>query len=320
MNRLLLSAYPKTYRDRYGSELLACLAEAHPDRTWPPPREAVALLRGGVQAHARAVVDDTARPWWLDGMHLAALCLAALALVPYLQDIGDWTLHIDPGGRAISFHHVGWYPWAQGPNTAPRMLPYGLLPLICVVALLRGNPWIALPASAAMVYCGATLGSSAFFGDEGVVGTGYYGLAAPILVSDLVLSTALCVACAVLATCRPSRLRRRSYGWLVPITGAMFLAGGLHLTSSDPWFQRGQFALEAAALLAAWWATGSTGDYRWTIPVAAFTLVRAHAVLSEAIPLDIHHLSSAGIVLVLTAAAPVLALTARDRRSNSRLG
>ncbi|MFF2958024.1 hypothetical protein ACFVT1_03665 [Streptomyces sp. NPDC057963] len=320
MNRLLLAAYPKTHRDQYGDELLACLAEAHPGRDWPPPREIAALLRGGAQAHARTAADDPARPWWLDGIHLAALSLAVLALVPYLQDVWDWTLRIDPGSRAIGFHATGWYPWAQGPGTQPRMLPYGLLPLVAVVALLRGKPRIALPASAAMVYAGGTLGSSTLFGDEGVVGTGYYGLAAPVLAGDLVLSVTLLVACGVLAVRGPGRLRRRSYGWLVPVAGAMFLAGGLHIVSYDPWFQRGQFALEAAALIAAWWATSTTGDYRWTIPVAAFALVRTHLILTGATPLDLRHVSSAAVVLVLTATLPVLVVAARDKRSHGRLG
>ncbi|GGO97158.1 hypothetical protein GCM10012280_58320 [Wenjunlia tyrosinilytica] len=61
MNRLLLAAYPEPYRSRQGAELPACLSEAYPGRSWPPPREVVALARAGVQARARAVVDDTAR-------------------------------------------------------------------------------------------------------------------------------------------------------------------------------------------------------------------------------------------------------------------
>ncbi|WNZ09912.1 phosphatase PAP2 family protein [Streptomyces sp. 11x1] len=73
MNRLLLAVYPEPYRSRQGEEVLACLSEAYPGRSWPPPREVAALVRAGVRARARAVVDDTARPWWLDGIHLAAL-------------------------------------------------------------------------------------------------------------------------------------------------------------------------------------------------------------------------------------------------------
>ncbi|MFG2226037.1 hypothetical protein [Streptomyces sp. NPDC048644] len=319
MNRLLLAAYPKTYRDRYGDELLACLTEAHPGRSWPPPREAAALLRGGIQAHARTAADDTARPWWLDGIHLAALVLAALALVPYLQDVWDWALRIDPG-NAIGFHHAGWYPWAQGPGTPTRLLPYGLLPLAALVALLRGKPWLALPAAALMIYAGATLGSSTLFGDEGVVGVGYYGLAAPIRAGNLALSATLCAACAALALCRPRRLRRRSYGWLVPVLLAMFVAGALRIASYDPWFQRAQLVVEAGALLAAWWATTTTGDFRWTIPVAAFTLLRAHALLTSAMPLDNRHVSESAVILVLLAALPVLIAAARTRRSSPQLG
>ncbi|MGW2713146.1 hypothetical protein ACWC4J_29850, partial [Streptomyces sp. NPDC001356] len=111
MNRLLLAAYPESYRSRQGKEVLACLAEAYPGRSWPPPREVAALVRAGMQARARATVDDASRPWWLDGIHLAALALAALALVPYLQDVWHWALHIDPGQHAIAFRFSGWYPW-----------------------------------------------------------------------------------------------------------------------------------------------------------------------------------------------------------------
>ncbi|MFF2545396.1 hypothetical protein ACFVUY_22890 [Kitasatospora sp. NPDC058063] len=319
MNRLLLAAYPRAYRSRQGEELLATLAEAHPGRSWPPLREAAALVRGGVQTRARAAADDPARPWWLDGAHLAALALAALALVPYLQDVWDWALRIDPGGHAIGFRFAGWYPWAQGPGTQTRMLPYGLLPLACVVALLRGNPWIALPASAAMIYAGATVGSSTIFGDEGRVGPGYYGLAAPIRAHDLALSGALLLTCAVLTVCRPGRLRRRSYGWLVPVALAMAVAGGLHITSGDPWFQRGQLAVEVAALAVAWVATAATGDYRWLIPVAAFAIVRTQAIvvhpdwLMESTP-------SLVVLLGLIMPLPALAIAAQSRHSGTPHG
>lgn len=108
-----------------------------------PPREVVALVRAGAQPRVRAAFDDTARPWWLDGVHLAALVLAALAPVPYLQDVWDWALRIDPGGHALGFGSTGWYPWSRGPGAQPRTLPYRLLPLVCPIALLRGsaNSW-----------------------------------------------------------------------------------------------------------------------------------------------------------------------------------
>ncbi len=317
MNRLLLAAYPKAYRAEHGEELLTCLAEAHPGRKFPPPREVVALVRGGVQAHARAAADDTTRPWWLDGLQLAALALALLALVPYLQDVWNWTLRIDPGSHAIAFRSSGWLPWASGPGTATRILPYGLLPLVAVIALLRGRAWIAVPAAVAMVYAGITF--SPIFGDQGVVGGRYYGLGAPILSNDLVLSGMLLASCVALAAYRPKLLRRRSYGWLVPVVGAMFGAGALHIESYNPWFQRGQLVFEVAVLIAAWWATSTTGDYRWTIPVAAFAIVRAEAILIDPTSLEHRYLPSMTALLALAAVLPVLVVAARTKRNGAQL-
>ncbi|WP_262699386.1 MULTISPECIES: hypothetical protein [Streptomyces] len=319
MNRLLLAAYPASYRSRQGDELLACLAEAYPGRAWPPPREIVPLVRGGLGARARAVVDDTARPWWLDGVHLAALALAVLALVPYLQDVWHWTLHIDPGQQAISFHFSGWYPWAEGPGTKTRLLPYGLLPLVCLVALGRGKAWIALPAAAAMVYAGATFRSSTLFGYEGKYGLGYYGLGSPITAHDLALSVTLCIACAVLAVCRTGRLRRHSFRWLVPVVLAMFVAGSLQLTAVSPAFQRGLFTLEVAAVIAAWAATGVTGDRRWLIPVAAVAFIRTQAIVARPDGF-MNSLPTLVVLVLLIAPLPALAIAAHRRQDHPLAG
>ncbi|MCQ9131916.1 MULTISPECIES: hypothetical protein [Streptomyces] len=315
MNRLLLAAYPRSYRSGQGKELLACLTEAYPDRSWPPPREVAALVRAGVRARALATVDDTTRPWWLDGIHLAALALAALALVPYLQDVWHWALHIDPKEHAIAFHFSGWYPWAGGP-TRVRLLPYGLLPLGCLVALLRGRAWVALPAAAAMIWAGATSHGRTLFGSEGKAGLSYYGLGAPITARDLVLSGALCAACAVLALCRPGRLRRRSYRWLAPLVLAMYVAGGLHVISVSPAFQRGLFVLEVAALLGAWVATAATGDHRWLIPVAAVASVRTQAIVAQP-DAFMQSLPDLVVLLLLIAPLPALAITAQRRQEQA---
>ncbi|MET7320486.1 hypothetical protein [Streptomyces sp. NPDC005549] len=315
MNRLLLAAYPEPYRSRQGEEVLACLAEAYPGRSWPPPREVAALVRAGVQARVRATVDDGTRPWWLDGIHLAALVLAALALVPYLQDVWHWAWHIDPGQHAIAFRFSGWYPWAEGP-TRIRLLPYGLLPLGCLIALLRGRAWIALPTAAAMIWAGATSPGRILFGDEGKAGLGYYGLGAPITARDLALSGALCAACAVLALCRPSRLRRRSYRWLAPVVLAMFVAGSLHIISVSPAFQRGLFVLEVAALIAAWVATAATGDHRWLIPVAAVAIVRTQAIVVRP-DAFMQSFPDLVVLILLIAPLPALAITAQRRQGRA---
>lgn len=319
MNRLLLAAYPASYRSRQGDELLACLAEAHPGRSWPPPREIVPLVRGGLGARARAVVDDTARPWWLDGVHLAALALAALSLVPYLEDVWHWALHIDPGPEAVAFDFSGWYPWAEGPGTQTRLLPYGLLPLVCLIALLRGRAWLALPPAAAMIYAAATFDGSTLFGDEGTYGIGYYGVGAPITAQDLALPVTLGIACAVLAVCRTGRLRRHSYRWLVPVVLAMFVAGSLHVTAGDPDFQRGLFAVEAAAVIAAWAATAATGDYRWLIPVTAVVFIRTQAIVERPGGF-MNFLPELVVLILLIAPLPALVIAAQRRQDQPLAG
>ncbi|GAB2582518.1 hypothetical protein [Kribbella endophytica] len=310
MNRLVLLAYPKAYRDSRGDELLDCLAEAHPGRDWPPPREAAALLGSALQARVQAATTGN---WWAAGVRLAGLWLALLALAPYLQDVWNWTLHIDPAGHAINFHFNGRLPWAVGDGTQTRLLPYGLLPLVAFVALLRGRAWIAFLAAAAMLYAGLTVGSSDVFGSQGVVGPSYYGLGAPILAHHIVLPILLLVISAVLTV---RRVRSSSYAWLIPVALAAFVAGGLHLTAGDPWFQRGQFVLEIALVVGAGWATYQTCDFRWAVPIGAFGIVRAEAILTDPTVIAYHPQPSVTAVLALVAALPVLVLTTRK---NTRL-
>ncbi len=51
--RLLLRAYPAAYRRERGEEIISTLLEATPaDRTWPRPRDARALIVGGLKARA----------------------------------------------------------------------------------------------------------------------------------------------------------------------------------------------------------------------------------------------------------------------------
>lgn len=313
MNRLVLALYPKTYRDAHGDELLACLAELHPGREWPPLHEAIALLRGGFRARVQAATETG--PWWAHGLQLAALWLAVLALTPYLQDVWNWALHIDPSAHAINFHFNGWYPWAIGDGTRTRLLPYGLLPLVAFVAVLRGRAWIAVPIAATMIYAGLTVGNSNVFGDQGVGGASYYGLGAPILAHDIVLPLLLLATCLILTVCKAKS--SYAYAGLIPVALALFLAGGLHLASYSPWFQRGQFVVEVILVVAAGWATIITRDYRWTIPVAAFAIVRAEAILTDSTALAFHPQPTTTVLLALAATLPALILATR-RNTNLR--
>ncbi len=52
-SRLLLRAYPAAYRRERGEEIISTLLEATPaERTWPRPRDARALIVGGLKARA----------------------------------------------------------------------------------------------------------------------------------------------------------------------------------------------------------------------------------------------------------------------------
>jgi hypothetical protein len=78
--RALLVAYPASYREERGEEILGTLLDAAGDgRTRPSIREAVALVRGGYRVRL-ALRSPTFRSWWLGSVHLAlVLFLAAKA-------------------------------------------------------------------------------------------------------------------------------------------------------------------------------------------------------------------------------------------------
>ena len=97
----------------------------------------------------------------------------------------------------------------------------------------------------------------------------------------------------------------------MPVVVAAFVAGGLHVTAGDPWFQRGQFLLEAALVVGAGWATVVTRDFRWAVPIGAFAIVRGEAILSDPTMLAYHPQPSTTAVLALAVTLPVLIVATR---------
>ncbi|CAM5721720.1 hypothetical protein SALBM311S_10654 [Streptomyces alboniger] len=280
MNRLLLAAYPEPYRSRQGEEVLACLSEAYPGRSWPPPREVAALVRAGVQARARAVVDDTARPWWLDGIHLAALALAALALAPYLQDLALGTAHRPRTAR----HRL----------PLLRLVPVGRRSHADTAAALRAAP-AGLPDRPAArqtvdraagrgshdLRAGATSHGRTLFGDEGKAGLSYYGLGAPIIGP---MPTWCCRGhCAPRAPCWRSAAQPSATP-LVPLAGPR---RARHVRGRGPAHHLRQSGFPARSVRPrsrradrrVGVATAATGDHRWLIPVAAVAIVRTQAIV-----------------------------------------
>ncbi|WP_238015465.1 hypothetical protein KZZ52_11660 [Dactylosporangium sp. AC04546] len=113
--RALLRAYPRSYREQRGDELLGTLLDAAPPgRRRPAAREAVSLLREGFALRAGLGSLHTPAAFWRDGLHIGALLL----LLATLTDAAT--------------------PWLQ-PPIEPAPLARLVLPVLAVAAVLRGR-------------------------------------------------------------------------------------------------------------------------------------------------------------------------------------
>ena len=84
--RMLLRAYPAGYRSERADELLEILL-ADETRRWPDPRQAVALIRGGLRVRAGSA---SARPGPVlirQGVQLAAMAVLALGVLVGIDDL-----------------------------------------------------------------------------------------------------------------------------------------------------------------------------------------------------------------------------------------
>lgn len=68
-------------------------------------------------------------------------------------------------------------------------------------------------------------------------------------------------------------------------------------------------------MIAAWGVTAATGDHRWLVPVAAFSIVRTTAILTQPYLMD--SLPSQVVLLCLITPIPLLAVTAQRRRTSA---
>jgi hypothetical protein len=78
--RKLLRAYPDSYREQHGEEIIATLLDVARDgQRWPAPREMAGLARGALRARSHAARQRPTRATWLGGLRLAVLFLLAQA-------------------------------------------------------------------------------------------------------------------------------------------------------------------------------------------------------------------------------------------------
>jgi hypothetical protein len=137
--RWLLHAYPAWYRRQRGEEILATLLEASPPgRSWPSPRDARALLMGGLQIRAwrnhRLTTAASVRQ--------AVMLGAALALL--------WTISDDLAGESTNFILT----WTH--ITAPHLhIGYWIAVDILALAAVAATWFAPRPAAAALALAAA---------------------------------------------------------------------------------------------------------------------------------------------------------------------
>ncbi|MEU5552504.1 MULTISPECIES: hypothetical protein [unclassified Micromonospora] len=86
--RVLLRAYPASYRRERADELIDTLIGDEPTtRRWPSVREAASLIRGALRVHGGSTAARPTAVLLWQGIHLAAMALLALGVLIGLDDI-----------------------------------------------------------------------------------------------------------------------------------------------------------------------------------------------------------------------------------------
>jgi hypothetical protein len=123
--RVVLHAYPRSYRARRGDELLGTLMDdAQPEQRWPSAHEVASIVVEGVRERLDASRRRLPRAVWLDGLHVALVLLLAHA---FAEVVGNVVWRV----------------------SAPAGLTMLLLALLSIVAVLRGRWVVALPLTTA---------------------------------------------------------------------------------------------------------------------------------------------------------------------------
>ncbi|WP_055479536.1 hypothetical protein [Sphaerimonospora mesophila] len=279
--RLLLRAYPRDYRERFGDEFIGTLLETTPPgRALPGMTESAALVRGGLRTRIAGAAHG---PPWPDGLHLGLLIvsLADLGLLlPYAGSIPLWVCL--SAGVVLAVAH----------GRVRLAMPLVLLVGSKTTAIALGRPW--LDQTLVPVF------PDSFWGNE----TALYGMGGPI--TPVITHAVLLLGLLVLAV-RPRPPRRRFPGWwaLAPLVACTDPAW-LTVAAGSP-RSLARVGLEAALLLLAVWAGAATGDPRWAVAAVPYVLVQI-AVLVEnfdsAGRQDVAHWALLGFLAVTATAVP----------------
>jgi hypothetical protein len=202
----LLAGYPSEWRAANQTVVLDTLLEAAgPTRRWPPLRETLALLAGGVGAWTRRLrpdADDRGRRW-LDGLHVGAMLLALWSLAAALGQLVSWVGH---GFRDVSAN----VPAYDG-SAAVFGSMVAALAAVTFVSLLRGRVRVALVAAVVWVLAGVLWAIIAYR-----EGTAMDGLViGPALAVGLTVAGALPLLAVLAVLAWRGGARSRSWAWLL---------------------------------------------------------------------------------------------------------
>jgi hypothetical protein len=261
------------------------LDRAEPGRALPPPREAVALISGGLRTR---VTEAAQGPALADGLHLGivTLSLAHVAvLIPYASTVPLW----------LALSAVAFLLILRG-KVRPA-LPLVALGGVKTLAITTGLPW--LDATLLPVFPDGLWQGPALYQNGGPI--------APMTSYLLVLLGLVALAV------RGEAPRTRSWWWLLAVP---LVAGAdpawLDIVAGSPTTMT-RVGLEAALLVGAAYAGHLTGDPRWAVAAGAY-LLAASAVLAENFALLARQdLAHAGLLVVLTTVAAAVPFRARRR-------
>ncbi|WP_412543069.1 hypothetical protein R8Z50_11480 [Longispora sp. K20-0274] len=250
--RALLRAYPADYRRERGDELLDLLLAGDHGRRWPSPRQARALIRGGLRVRAGSTTRRPAATAWWQGIHLAALAVLSFAAATIVRLTLMWI-----GPLGLSDVVAG---RVSGPYLSGVWLPLGVAPTLLFAAAL------------AALVAGRTVPAAGLTAAAGIVptlldATSTIGRSPQVWI--LWWAPALAVLLILLGLCRPADVPRvgRGTGWLV-----VAVVGGITLVPR--WLLPMPLILAAAVLLLAAMLWLGTADPRLLVAAATLSLLR----------------------------------------------
>jgi hypothetical protein len=212
--RRLLAVYPSDWRAANETVVLETLLEAAgPTRRWPPLRETLALLAGGVGAWLRRLRPDAGDRGrrWLDGLQLGAMLLALWSLAAALGQLVSWVGH---GFRDVS----GNLPAYDGSAAASGSM-VAVLAAVTFVSLLRGRVRVALVAVVVWLLAAVLLAIISY-----PEGTTVDGLAVgPAMAVGLTAGGALPLLAVLAVLVWRRGARPRSWAWLL-VAAALAIA------------------------------------------------------------------------------------------------